>query len=1272
MARIWSGSGIGPYRFEGKLGSGASGVVYRAVDAAGRRAAVKVLHGHVEDPAMRERFRREAQLAIDHPNVVKILGAGFGDGDVPYIAFELLDGESLEQHLARRRPMPLEVVRLGRQACAGLAAAHAKGVVHRDLKPANLFLTRDGTLKLLDFGVALATARTTRLTQAEAIMGTPAYLSPEQARGLRDLDARTDVWALGAILYEALSGRIPFARDTVFATLVAIRKDEVPPLASLVPGLPPGLVSAIERALVKDRAGRWASVTELDAALAPIDAKPRSRQTIVPDADPFASAETRVLAMLLAHEVLDQQALRAAIELHGGRMMALRGDRVLGLFGLEAWVGDEVSRAVRAGLEARAAAGPIAVAAGQATMGGDRIGGPVLDAVKRGCQAGLSGLAIDAASARGLEGHVSLRAHADGLLEVVSRRVSTQLAHSSRAMVELVGRQAELGLARAALEAAARDRHAVALVVCGPAGIGKSRLCQEVERVARALRPAFTIFVGHGARHRQSHALALVRALVLHQLRRGLRADGPSFDELSMAARREAVGALVDAVAGGAMDVGACVEALCVLLDVEVAPSVTLQAARRDPNLMLERLRQGVLAYFEGALACGPIALFVEELQWVDEASLDLIEELLVRHAASPLFILTTSREAVLERRPLLFSAGNVKRIELGGLSAADVSRLVQLTLGRRLPEAALRQLTQHTTGNPLFVEQIVGALDEAQIAASEGGALPLPLSVRAAVQSRLDQLEPGEKELGKAAAIFDRAFFADELAALGLSEATATLAALLSKGVLAQRGRAHPRRGPSFRFQSQLMAEVAYGMLTPEARKRLHQRLAEHLARAPEAPAEEVARHYELGGNTGLAARHYHAACLSAARVGDARRALACADKALALGVAPEARFALHIARADALRLEGRREQHAAALVDALATANDEAERARALRDEAWRMLDAGRLERAAEVAGAAERAARAAGDDEGLALALGCGVIVCARLGALGAAEAAFREAAALAAAAGPDVRAQVAMWRAQLADARHEPSERLDALRDALALYREVGDAARAAAVSVDLAELHGRSGRYEIAADELQVAIDDCRQVVNRSAEGRAWAHLAHALGMMRRTSEAWNALEEGLQLARAQDDARLELRCTVLHVMLLARDGDPDELCALADDAAEEAARLGEPGLEALALALSARARLRAGALDLALDRAQQAMAIRDARDGVEDDEALVFLALAEAYAANDLGSAAEDVRAAGLARIRELATRISDPDQRADYEAHGPWHRELTGEPDGP
>ena len=217
---------VGPYVIDDVLGAGAMGVVYRGRAPDGTAVAIKVLHEHVATAEVVRRFEDEARVRIEHPNVVRLIDAGRDPDGSSFIVFEALDGESLDRRLDRETMAPSEAIEIATQVCRGLAAAHAQGVVHRDLKPGNLFRCRDGTVKLLDFGIARLTARENRRTAAGVVMGTPSYLSPEQARGEPDIDARTDLWAVGAVLYHALSGAPPFDRDTALATIVAVLMEE--------------------------------------------------------------------------------------------------------------------------------------------------------------------------------------------------------------------------------------------------------------------------------------------------------------------------------------------------------------------------------------------------------------------------------------------------------------------------------------------------------------------------------------------------------------------------------------------------------------------------------------------------------------------------------------------------------------------------------------------------------------------------------------------------------------------------------------------------------------------------------------------------------------------------------------------------------------------------------------------------------------------------------------------------------------------------------------
>ena len=255
---------IGRYRIVARIGRGAMGVVYSAVDeGSGRQVALKVLMADLEaDPETRARFEREAQAAarLVHPNIITVHDAG-QDGGRPFMAMQLLQGVSLTGYLKRQEAAPLErKLDLMIQICEGLAAAHARGIVHRDLKPNNLFVEPDGLLKILDFGVARFSDSS--MTATGTMLGTPDYMSPEQARGAK-VDARSDIFSAGAVFYFMLAGRKPFPGPDLPAILYQLQHHDVP----APPGVPPELSAIVLQALAKTPEQRPARVEQLLASL---------------------------------------------------------------------------------------------------------------------------------------------------------------------------------------------------------------------------------------------------------------------------------------------------------------------------------------------------------------------------------------------------------------------------------------------------------------------------------------------------------------------------------------------------------------------------------------------------------------------------------------------------------------------------------------------------------------------------------------------------------------------------------------------------------------------------------------------------------------------------------------------------------------------------------------------------------------------------------------------------------------------------------------------
>jgi dipeptidyl aminopeptidase/acylaminoacyl peptidase len=271
---VQPGSTLGPYQIINLIGEGGMGAVYRAKDTRlGRDVAVKVLTNLAfSDRERLLRFEQEARATgmLNHPNLLTVYDVGRDEEGNSFLVTELLEGETLRARLERGALSPRKAVDAALQMAQGLAAAHEKGVVHRDLKPDNVFLTRDGRLKILDFGIAKLTSRTgadgptfeMAATEPGMVMGTVGYMSPEQVRG-ESVDARSDIFSLGTIFFEMLTGRRAFKRDSAVETLSAILKEDPPDLTDLVPTAPPPLERLLRRCLEKDRDHRFQSALDL-------------------------------------------------------------------------------------------------------------------------------------------------------------------------------------------------------------------------------------------------------------------------------------------------------------------------------------------------------------------------------------------------------------------------------------------------------------------------------------------------------------------------------------------------------------------------------------------------------------------------------------------------------------------------------------------------------------------------------------------------------------------------------------------------------------------------------------------------------------------------------------------------------------------------------------------------------------------------------------------------------------------------------------------------
>ncbi len=486
---------------ERRAGSGASGVVYRARDRhTGAVVALKTLHR----ASSAARFAEEARILAElyHPGVVRYVAHGETPEGELYLAMEWLDGEGLDQRLARGALSVSDTVALAGRVAEALAAAHARGVIHRDLKPSNLLLPEGSPARttLIDFGVALG--RAARRSNQGSAVGTPGYMAPEQARGQRDLDARVDVFSLGCVLYECLTGRPAFAGEHPMGVLAKVLLEDPPRAAELRPEVPPGLDDLVARMLSKDRALRPSDGAAVVLALAALDGPvtlPRGAAPVRPRA--LGIDELRLLSVAIAgpgaagvddagtatalHDVEETlEAIARAFDPFGAaRMEQLADGTVVATLSGAGAATDQAVGAARCALALRAALPDrtIALATGRGAIAGQLPVGEVIDRAARMLGVGGQGpVLIDELTAGLLDPRFAVGGDERGLMLEGER----DLADAGRTLLgrpsPCVGRDAELSRLRARLAYCAVERWARAVLITGPAGSGKSRLRREL------------------------------------------------------------------------------------------------------------------------------------------------------------------------------------------------------------------------------------------------------------------------------------------------------------------------------------------------------------------------------------------------------------------------------------------------------------------------------------------------------------------------------------------------------------------------------------------------------------------------------------------------------------------------------------------------------------------------------------------------------------------------------------------------------------------------
>ncbi|WP_437337884.1 protein kinase domain-containing protein [Sorangium sp. So ce394] len=909
----------GRFTLDARAGSGGMGEVFRARDnATGQAVAVKVmLARHAGE---RARFEREARVLseLSHPAIVQFVAHGETPDGEPYLAMEWLEGEDLRARLARGMLGVDESVALAARVAAALGTAHARGVVHRDLKPSNLFLPAgDVTLvKVLDFGIAHL-GDVTRLTRTGAILGTPGYMAPEQAGGAGALDARADVFALGCVLYECLTGTPAFAGERLMAVLAKICCEEPPRLAALRPGVPPALDALVARMLAKqpDRRPRDGdSVAAELSALSALDDDPSGAPPdpipAGPPAPTLAAGERRVVSVVMLgresplwldateplgpHSTLEpeEDELRDTAASFGGRLDVLAdGSAAVTLSGVFVAT-DLAARAARCALTLHGIhpSRPMAVATGRSEGAGMRPLGDVIDRAARlvarrgpGAQpvvlddltAGLLDARFEVAA--GEAGYELLREHdgVTGSRTLLGKRTAC------------VGRARELAVMAGLLSECVDEPVARAVLVTAPAGVGKSRLCHEFLRAARTRGAPIEIWIGRGDALRGGQAFG-----ALGQALRGaceIREDDPleaRRDKLRarvarrvVQADRARVTAFLGELAGAPFP------------DDESAP---LRAARAKAELMSEQVRRAWEDFLLAECAAGPVLLALDDLHWADHATVRLVDAALRVAKDLPLLVLASARPEVHERFPRLWAERELQEIRLGALTPKASEQLVRQVLGDAVPAETVKRLVSRSRGHAFYLEELIRAVAE--------GRETLPETVAAMVQAWIERFEPEARRLLRTASIFGEVFWPGAVASLlgdgqEAGDAGVELSWLIDRLVqqeaLVRRPESRFAGEPELAFRHALLAEGAYEMLTGDERVRGHRLAGAWLEEHGESASVVPAEHFVRGGEPARAAGLYRRAAEQAARLGDTETAIAYAHRGLVYAPSDELRIA-------------------------------------------------------------------------------------------------------------------------------------------------------------------------------------------------------------------------------------------------------------------------------------------------------------------------------------------------------------------------------------------
>jgi len=925
---------LGRYTIEHEAATGGLGTVFRAHDEeTGQVVALKVIRGmSIADV---ERFAREAQILsrLGHPGVVRYIEHGTSASGDAFLVMEWLDGEDLRDRLARFGLTRAESLTLGRRVAEALAAIHEQGLVHRDIKPGNLFLCGGAVdeVKIIDFGLARAADTSAGPTQTGVVVGTPAYMAPEQARGQRNIDARADIYSLGCVLFKALTGHSPFEGKDILAVLTRVLLEEAPRLREDCPAASEALEALIAAMLAKDPDARPKTAAAVAEALAAIAAQEAARGPEQEGEDPHTPppaslrspplmvGEQRMVSMLLIgsdHEELTadvsvvwtppaQPELEAVAREHGGQLdRLLDGTRVVAIVGA-ALATDQAARAARCALALRALLprAPMVLATGRSEMTRRLPVGAAIDRAARMLRApparmgsGPAAIAIDEMTAALLDQRFEVHTDDDGM----TLRGLRELESGTRTLLgketPFVGREWELSSIDALFRECVDEPRALAVVVAAPAGMGKTRLRREVVRALVESDPGLSVWMARGDPLRAGSALQLLAQLIRDAC--GLREGGSLEEGRRRILRRTGLHVPPADATRVAQFLG---EIVGTPFDGE--GSLELRAARQDLRIMSDQMRRAWEDLLAAECAAHPVLIVIEDLHWGDPSTVRFLDDALKNLGRLPWMVLALTRPEVFEVFPRLWKERNVQEIRLTPLPRRASERLVREVLGEGVSAHTAAHLAARADGNAFYLEELIRAVAERAAADGPGSSLAdavpeaLPETVLAMVQTRLEGLDADSRRVLRAASVFGTAFWPGGVAALlgagtGPQPTEGWVDLLVAREVLVRRQTSRFPDDEEIAFRHTLLREGAYAMLTDRDRIAGHRLAGEWLEQRGERDTMLLAQHFEIGEEPARAGVFYLRAAEQALRGADLDAARAHAEHALTCGLAPDAQL--------------------------------------------------------------------------------------------------------------------------------------------------------------------------------------------------------------------------------------------------------------------------------------------------------------------------------------------------------------------------------------------